>query len=298
MVKLILLLVITSLSFGAIPTKPKDWDNWTFDKKRSWRGKNPDPRIPYGLLVDKLKVKEIMGRQNTVGVAKTLYATDDPQTISIDNLPGSYLMKANNACKRGLKVIDGKLTAKNKGKQISTPTPVTNEILQKFAADWLKSRYSAKYGERQYSLVTPMILFEEYLENYTMDIEFFCIYGKAHLIKAGIYRDNFRVFFYDPEWNLLKTNTNGKNLPKPEWLDKLAAFTEKLVQNIDHVRVDYIVCKDAIYFGEFTFTTGMHVVPRGLQQQLGSYWVYPEEELVGDKFGQLVFEDQDVLQSD
>ena len=108
----LLLLSILFVSFTPIPKKPPYWDHWTFSKKVIWRGKNLDPRIPYELLVDKLKVKEIM--QAHVLVAKTLFATDEPKKISVANLPKTYLMKANNGSGRGLLVKDGILLARKK----------------------------------------------------------------------------------------------------------------------------------------------------------------------------------------
>ena len=117
----ILSCLLFSLGFcsPSIPPKPRGWDNWDFNQKVAWRGEKLDPRIPYGLLVDKLRVKEII--KNSVLVAKTLLATDDPKDISIQSLPSSYVMKANNACDRGVLVKDGMIWADTSKMSTSLP---------------------------------------------------------------------------------------------------------------------------------------------------------------------------------
>ena len=286
MIKFLLpFIIITSLGFGGVHPKPPEWDGWTFDEKRTWRGRHPDPRIQYKVLVDKFRVKEVLAGQDTVKVAKTYYHTNDPSTILLENLPSSFVMKANNACNCTLKVVDGIVHASCK--QCFKPKPATNEILIKYATDFLKTKYWYNYGEKQYSLVTPTILFEEYLPNLSMDIEFFCFYGKVRLVKAGYYQKQWKDFYYDLDWNLLKTNTPGAKVARPEWLEKMISFTEELAKNIDHVRVDYFVCGNDIYFGECTFTTGERVVPKILQMEISSYWLYPDESVVDENFGKL-----------
>lgn len=283
----LLVLFLTYFSIGfcsiSIPPKPAQWDEWTFDKKLYWRARHPDPRIPYDLLVDKLRVKEVL--KDLVPTAKVLAATDDPETIAIENLPQNYVMKANNASARGLVVKDGIIIARRKKSSGFTPKVATTEILRSYADKWLKSPYSLRFDERQYDLVKPQIFFEELLENFVMDIELFCFYGKVELIKIAFYKDRFDVVILDLDWNVIKTNIKNKKIAKPVWIDKLLAFTEKLTQNIDHVRVDYYLLDNDIYFGEFTFTTALHLVPKSRQLEMGSYWIYPDEEM--ESFGQV-----------
>ena len=246
---------------------------------------HPDPRIPYGLLVDKLRVKEIFAGQNTIKIAKTLFFTNDPETISLENLPSTFIMKANNGCNCALKVREGVMRPSIT--QHFSPKPVTNEILKRYATDWLHSHYAHKFGERQYSKVTPMILFEEYLDKLLYDIEFFCFYGKVRLLKVGFYKHEWKDLYFDLDWNLLATNTPGIKVEKPVWLEKIIDFTEKLAKNIDHVRVDYYACEEGIYFGEFTFTTGLKVVPRRLQKLITGFWLYPDQDTVDENFGKI-----------
>lgn len=288
-------MAIASIGFCSlpIPEKPPKWDNWNFDRKMWWRRNNPDPRIPYHLLVDKLKSKEIM--KQYFKTAEIYYATDDPQTLPVDQLPRNYIMKANNASGRGVLVRNGKIIARHKRDISFVPIAATENNLRSFAETWLNDPFSSKYGEKQYDFVKPMILFEEYLENLTMDIELFCFYGKVQIIELLFIRNYKKgpvISFYDSEWNLIKTDHKKhpvKNvaISKPEWLDKLIAITEELTQNIDQIRVDYYLCAGEICFGEFTFTTGESVIPDRLQKRMGDYWSFPENNETMANFGQL-----------
>lgn len=279
-----------------IPEKPAKWDKWSYTEKIAWRGKNLDPRIPYGLYVDKLKVKEIM--QDSILVAKVLFATDDPSAISVESLPDRYFMKANNASGRGLLVKDGMILASCKGESDFVPVPATAENLRSYANDWLTIPYRDE-KEMQYSLVKPMILFEEYLDQHHTDINLFCFYGKVKLIVIFFideYQKKPVLSWYDSDWNIIeashsKYQTVNKKIEEPAWLKKLIAYTEQLTQHIDHVRVDYFLSGNDIYFGEFTFTTGVKGLrfhPKSYKYVLGSYWKYPKEKKSMKNFGELV----------
>lgn len=275
-----LIFTCSGFCLSPLPEKPSCWDDWNFDEKIAWRGQHLDPRIPYGPLVDKLEVKNIVG--NSIITAKTLFATNNIQLISTKALPENYVMKANNASGRGLLIKNGMVLARKKRDVDFVPIQATNEVLRSHAKYWLEDLF-ARNIELQYGLITPMILFEEYLENLTMDIELFCFNGKVQLIEILFidhYKKNPVISFYDPNWNLLKTShphheVKNEKIDRPKWLDELIAFSEKFTQNIDHVRIDFYLNGDDIYFGEFTFTTGKGVIPKNFQQILGSYWPYP-----------------------
>ncbi len=264
-----------------IPEKPSGWDHWTFDQKVAWRGQHLDPRIPYVSYADKLKVKEIVG--NSILAAKTLFATDNYKLIFTQALPEKYVMKANNASGRGLLVMDKKILARKKRDVDFVPILATDSCLRYYARKWL-SEPIAPDTEHHYSLIKPTILFEEYLENITMDIELFCFNGKVELIEIlfiDSYKTNPVISFYDADWNLLKTThpihcVRNEAIDRPIWLDKLFEFVQQYTQDIDQVRVDFYLNGEDIYFGEFTFTTGGEVVPATFQKTLGSCWKFPE----------------------
>jgi hypothetical protein len=163
------------------------------------------------------------------------------------------------------------------------PIPVNDSLLISYAKTWLAETYSPK-AEYQYGLIKPMILFEEYLENITMDIELFCFNGEVKLIEILLidaYKNKPIISFYDADWNLLETHhpfhkVRNQPIDRPIWLDQLFEFVKQYTQSIDQVRVDFYLNGEDIYFGEFTFTTGNGVVPSTFQKMLGSFWNFPE----------------------
>lgn len=268
-------------SLSPPPGKPSDWDNWTFAQKILWRGLNLDPRIPYGPLADKLRVKEIV--QADMPTAKTLFATNDPSQILISKLPDSFIMKANNASGRGVLVKNGMVMATKKREANFVPKKCTNNFLRKYAKKWLSDLYK-KNKEKQYGLIKPMILFEEYLEDITLDIELYFFNGKARVITLFFneeYTKKPAVSYYDENWNLFdishpKFLVKKELIEKPHYIENLIAFGERFAEKIDHVRIDFFVNNKNVYFGEFTFTTGGGHSLDHLNEMIGSYWDYPD----------------------
>lgn len=263
------------------PEKPSDWGNWTFSQKISWRGRNLDPRIPYGPLVDKLLVKKIV--QDEMPTAKSLFATDDPSQIFKKKLPRNFVMKANNGSGRGILVRKGNVIATRKRESDFIATKCTNEFLRLNARQWLSNLY-AEGSEKQYGLVKPMILFEEYLEDIGMDIELYFFNGKVRVISVFFnedYKETPMVSYYDENWNLFDTThptlpVKSEPIGRPLYLDKLIAFGERLAEKIDHVRIDFFISNETVYFGEFTFTTGGGGALDHLNAMIGNYWDYPD----------------------
>lgn len=267
----------------APPAKPADWDNWKYNQKVIWRGVNLDPRIPYGPLVDKLVVKDIV--KDHIPTAKVVFATNDPSEINIENLPKTFLMKANNGSYRGILVKDGIVITDKKRCGNFVPIPCTNDFLRSYAVQWLQEPYEV-HREMQYGLVKPMIFFEEVLEDFSKDVELFFFNGKVRLIAVRFnedYTKQPKIAYYDEHWNLLnvphrKLEMNRVPIEKPHYLDRLIAFGELFAEKIDHVRIDFFEANNDVYFGEFTFTTCSGTGIDYLNEMIGNYWDYPEPD--------------------
>jgi len=263
------------------PDKPPHWDTWRFDQKIIWRALNLDPRIPYGPLVDKIKSKQIV--QNEIKTAQVYFATDDPSQISLQKLPKTFMMKSNNASGRGILVHNGIVMATRKRESTFQPIECTNEFLRLYATTWLKTLYAANQ-EKQYALVKPMVFFEEYLENISTEVELYFFNGKVRLITLFYtdgYTKNPMVAYYDENWNLFDIThpsfvVKTEPIEKPSYMDELIAFGERIAEKIDHVRIDFFIKGNDIYFGEFTFTTGGSCRLEHLNTMIGSYWDFPD----------------------
>lgn len=278
---LLFFLLLIAPGFSSVPEKPLNWNKWTFSQKIRWRGVNLDPRIPYGPLVDKLQVKHIV--QDEVSTAKVFFATNDPAEIFLENLPNNFIMKANNASGRGVLVKDGVVIATKKRETNFVQKKCSNEFLRSYAKKWLINLDVAK-KQKQYGLIEPMILFEEFLEDITMEIELYLFNGKVRVIAVFFvdgYNKNPVVSYYDENWNLFQINhprflTKSEPIEKPAYMDKLISFGERFGEKMDHVRIDFFLRGNDIYFGEFTFTTGGGYSLHHLNLMVGNYWDFPD----------------------
>jgi hypothetical protein len=200
----------------------------------------------------------------------------------MENLPKTFMMKSNNASGRGILVKNGVVMATRKRESNFQPIICTDEFLRSYAKKWLSTIY-AENQEKQYALIKPMVFFEDYIEDITHEIELYFFNGKVRLITLFFidsYLNKPEVSYYDENWNLFDIKhpsfqVRTKPVEKPAYVDELIAFSERLVNKIDHVRVDFFISKDEIYFGEFTFTTGGGNNLEHLNKMVGSYWNFP-----------------------
>ena len=127
----------------------------------------------------------------------------------------------------------------------------------------LKENYAYNFFEYHYKYIKPKIVCEEYLDdkknNLPYDYKIFCFNGKANcvLVCSNREKNNYRDFF-DTEWKYLnyvkKEKRNPNKIPKPENLNKMIEYAEKISEGFSFVRVDLYNINGKIYFGEMTFT--------------------------------------------
>lgn len=285
---IIFFLLIATQAFSlSPPSKPTGWDDWTFGQKIAWRGLNLDPRIPYGPLVDKLQVKQIV--RDEMQVAKVFFATDDPSHIFIKKLPTTFVMKVNNSSGKSLLIKNGMLMKMKNQRVESSSKKCMISFLRSCAENWLVDVHVAN-KEKQYGLVKPMIFFEEYLENITMEVELYFFNGKVRLISLfsnDEFTGDVTASYYDEDWKIFDVThpmnscfcdyrVNTKPIEKPPYIDRLIAFGERFAEKIDHVRIDFFVRGQDIYFGEFTFTTEGGNNLDHLNTMMESYWDFPD----------------------
>ena len=101
------------------------------------------------------------------------------------------------------------------------------------------------------------------------DYKVMCFNGVAKLIEYhfGRYTDNHTQDFYDRDWNKT-TITQGSygavsdyNAERPEKLEEMLKLSEILAKDIPHVRVDWYLIENHLYFGELTFFDGSGLTP-------------------------------------
>ena len=124
------------------------------------------------------------------------------------------------------------------------------------------------YSEMQYRGIPPKLVCEKLIETedggLPVDYKLYCFNGKPHCVlvclQRGVMTHGAEYYFFDRDWNLLRYNKRGKEapegftIPKPEGIDKLFDYAERLAKPFPFVRADFYLEKGKITFGELTFT--------------------------------------------
>ena len=248
-----------------------------FCEKLQWLKIN-DRNPYYTKLVDKYLVKEEIAK--TIGeeyVVKNFGVWNTIEDINFSQLPESFVLKTTHAAG-----ASGVLICKDK---------------QDFDIDLAKTKLSHSLGvlsfpitrEWPYKNIVPRIIAEEYLEDETgslRDFKVMCFNGVPKLIQVHLGRfDGLHTQdFYDASWNKLEDLNQDYcivspvKVPKPKCLDEMLRFSSKLSRNIPHVRVDWYIVKDKLYFGEMTFfdASGYDLfIPYSKEIEIGSWIKLP-----------------------
>lgn len=179
----------------------------------------------------------------------------DPDEIEWDELPDKFVLKWNFG-------NGGNVVCYNK-----------SELDKKAAVEDLKRFKKIKFhllaAEPQYDIDQKLLLCEKFIETEDgkspTDYKIYCFNGVPKYVLCCIGRaDDHKpsFYFFDREWNLQRLNRQGKNapegftVPKPDGIDQLFDYAEKLSKPFPFVRADFYLENGKGYFGELTFTPG------------------------------------------
>ena len=214
-------------------------------------------------LADKYKVREYVKNKGLEDTLVKLYAVwYKKEDICFENLPDSFIIKANNG--------DGKGT--NKIVYKSELTKEKKKELIALVDEWLnKKNIGALSAEPQYKGIPPCVIVEELLpieegETTLTDYKIWCFNGKAYCTYVCSDRskdgNSARVMLYDINWVPLPEGLEftsdypkGDIKPKPKNYDQMIQIAETLSQGFPELRVDLYNINGKIYFGELTFTS-------------------------------------------
>lgn len=224
----------------------------TYTEKVQWL-KLYDSTMEKTIWTDKIQAKELaaelIGEEYIVKLLHNGVKSLDEIDFSI--LPDKFVIKTNHGSGT-YKII------KNKNKFLnSSEYYITKKRFEKFLQ--LDFGFDDAF-ELHYSAIEPLIFIEEYIEpqskNY-VEYSFLCFDGKTEYIRVKTVSDKDYINIYDLNWNLLDVKYGHEIYPqvaKPNNLDELINLSNKLCKDFSHVRVDFNVNKNKIYFGELTFT--------------------------------------------
>ncbi|MEJ2008179.1 MAG: ATP-grasp fold amidoligase family protein [Acidobacteriota bacterium] len=222
----------------------------TFNEKVQVR-KVFDRRRQLAVWADKYLVRDYVERIIGPAVLPTLYhVTYEPSDIPFEQLPKQYVVKATHGSGWTYIVRDAATINKQ-------------EIID-CCKRWLSTNYYVLGREWIYRDIVPRIIIEEFLDCGTgavpIDYKFHVFAGKAKFIQVHVGRYvAHRINFYDTEWNRIDCRfCNNENysgeIRRPESLDTMIDYAQRLAGSIDFVRVDLYEVRGKVYFGELTST--------------------------------------------
>lgn len=245
-----------------------DWKNpKKFTEKLQWL-KLHDRNPLYTTLVDKYAVKQYVSK--VLGpeyVIPTLGIYDKFEDIDFDKLPDSFVIKCTHD--------SGSYVICNNKNELNI------EKARKRITSALHSSHFNKFREWPYKNVKPRIIVEKNISGGfdLVDYKFFCFWGEPKIM----YISNDAVLqpktdFFDMKYNHLNMKMKDENslVPpsKPAQFEKMKDMATLLSRNIPHVRVDFYVMDDRVFFGEMTFyhNAGFQkIYPKEWNEILGSW---------------------------
>ena len=249
---------------------PLDLNNpKTFNEKLQWL-KLYDRRPNYTKLVDKYEVKEYVA--NIIGnehIIPTLALYENVEDINFDELPDQFVLKCTHDS-------GGLVICKDK-----------SQFDVKQAIKTLKHYYARKYywqsREWPYKNVKPRIVVEKYMEDKDGELKDYKVFnfnGEPRIIEIDYNRfTNHQRTLFDENWNVInatiKFPTDKKReFKKPEVFEELLELSRKLSKGFPHLRTDFYIVDNKIYFGELTFYHGSgmeRINPIDLDYKMGEW---------------------------
>lgn len=205
---------------------------------------------------DKYAVREYVISCGCSEILNELYGVyQNTREIEWEKIPNEFVLKMNYGCGYNLICQDKSKLDIHK----------TERILN----NWLKSKQHLWYSEVQYKDIKRKFICEKYLKNEKglppEDYKFYCFNGVAKFVMvcSGRETGSPKFYYYDENWTLMKNfSVDGLNAPddfnlqKPQDLEKMFAYANKLSAPFPFVRVDLYNCNKKVVFGELTFTPG------------------------------------------
>lgn len=230
----------------------------TLDEKIQWLKFNTYYNNPLVTqCADKYAVRDYIKQCGCPEILNELYGVyDKVEDIEWDKLPNQFVLKWNFGCGQNLIVFDkSKLDIEEAKRKLNK---------------WygIRDTFYLTYSEMQYKGIPPKLVCEKLIESeqggLPVDYKFYCFNGVPEVVLVCVGRDtkgkHAKYYFFDRNWQLRRYNIAGKEapedftLPKPQNLDKLFDYAEKLCKPFPFVRADFYLEYGKCYFGELTFT--------------------------------------------
>ena len=225
---------------------------------------------------DKLAVREYVKECGLDFLLNDIYVIfDTTESINLDGLPDRFVLKCNHGC--GFNFI-----CKDKSR-------VDLNDLKAKVNEWLHTSIGIETAEYQYQHILPRAYAERYVgdeNDERWEIQFFCFNGTArHILLRNDLGDSAARSFaisYTRDWERVrerKREDMSIDVEKPDNLESLISYAERLARPFPNVRVDFYLVEGKAIFGELTFSTSgniLHNYTGPVVRQWGSELVLPE----------------------
>ena len=167
-----------------------------------------------------------------------------------------------------------------------TKSLISEPELKSLLQNWLDTSYHNGFGhfpEYAYKDIVPKIIVEDLLvtgNEIASDYRFFIFNGICEYIEVDkSWNDKPSRDMFDTNWNQVEVQLKYARAAitpsRPPDLELMIKLAEKLADGIDHVRVDFYLIGNKIYFGEMTnyHTSGKQTFhPVRFNFQFGKSW--------------------------
>jgi hypothetical protein len=228
----------------------------TFSEKINWLklfAYKDDPHVIQ--CSDKYAVREYIESVGCSEILNELYGVyEKAGDIDWEILPEKFVVKWNFGSGYNLFCFD-----KDK---FDTKTAVRK--LNK----WGKRRPHLYFSVMHYKYIQHRIVIEKFIEGNAgalpEDYKVYCFNGKPEYVMfcEGRERGRPRFYFFTRDWKLARINRDSKSAPKdftinkPQGIDEIFNYAEKLSKPFPFVRVDFYLSDGKPVFGELDFRSG------------------------------------------
>jgi len=248
----------------------------TYDEKIQWHKiYNRQPHYP--ALADKYEVRKFVAE--TIGekyLIPNFGVWNSFDEIPFDQLPEQFVLKCTHDC-GSIRICKDKNSADLKK-------------LRRFFRRRLLGNHYWQGREWVYKNIKPRIIAEKFMAEEAgdslKDYKIFCFNGEPKIIVVtfGKYSNKKARNCYSPQWEYQPVSLKVKTAPdviieKPKCLDEMLDLSRKLSAGMIHVRVDFYIVGENIYFGELTFhnASGFSKFdPPEWNKTFGDWMVLPE----------------------
>jgi len=220
----------------------------TFNEKLNWMKLHYRPKelIQW---VDKYEVRNYVKEKIGPEYLIPLHGVyTNPNEIVFSDLPESFVLKPTHGA--GWVII-----CKDKNR-------LDWDACIKEMEEWLKTNFYYQSFEWAYSQIKPRIVCEEFISDYAgeipKDYKILCFSGEPELVWVDLDRfEDHKRNFYDLDWERLPIEKNypssKEEINKPKNLNLMLKIARELSRDLPFCRVDLLLAKDKIIFGEMTF---------------------------------------------